>query len=282
MKIAHLGEKGSFSELAVRGYFGKSATTVGCADFSQVFDEVSNKRASAAVVPIENSMAGSIYENYDHLLNYNLQIIGEIYLNISHFLMALPATNITSLTHIYSHPQVLSQCKKFLKKHDTWECIPTKSTIDAITHIKKEKLHSAAAIASLPSSKYYNLAVLKSHVEDNSYNTTRFLILSHRARKKEDSLAPVKTSIAFSTPNEPGFLYKALSVFALRDINLLKIESRPMMSGKFEYIFYLDISGHYTEKAQQNALTHLQEITTMYRLLGSYPVGKTIATDLPH
>jgi len=277
MIIAYAGEPGAFSELAAVEYCGTRARVVPMPDFDGVFKAVIARRADRGIVPIENSLAGSIHQNYDLLLSHRLYITGEISLRIAHCLIANKGVALANVKRIYSHPQALAQCKKHLRSIRRAEIIPVSSTAGAVKKIRDERMFDAAAIGSLQAVMDYKMAVLARNIEDNELNTTRFIVLSRKplapGRRRA---APAKTSILFSTKNEPGALFKALSVFAMRDINLLKIESRPVMTGKFEYRFYLDFSGNHWEERQKNALNHLQEITSLYRLLGSYPVGREV------
>jgi prephenate dehydratase len=280
MIISYAGEPGAFSELAAVEYCGTRATAAPVPDFDAVFRAVSARRADMGIVPIENSLAGSIHQNYDLLLEHRLYITGEISLRIAHYLIANKGAAIGDIRRIYSHPQALAQCKKHLRSFRRAEIIPVSSTAGAVKKIRDERMLDAAAIGSLQAVMDYKMAVLARNIEDNELNTTRFIVLSRTPiARAARSPAPAKTSILFSTKNAPGALFRALSVFALRDINLLKIESRPVMTGKFEYRFYLDFSGNHWEERQKNALNHLREITSLYRLLGSYPVGRDVLPE---
>jgi prephenate dehydratase len=276
MSVAYAGERGSFAELAAVEYFHGREKSVSVADFDAVFEAVSRGKTEWGIVPIENSLAGSIHQNYDSFLEHKLYICGELNLRISHYLIANRGTQMRNVKQIYSHPQALAQCKQYLRAYRSIEQVPVSNTAVAVKKIKDERMSDAAAIGSMQACIDYRMHILAKNIEDNELNMTRFIILAKKPAHRALPAQEIKTSIVFSLVNEPGVLFKALSVFALRDIDLLKIESRPVMSGKFEYIFYLDFAGRYDDKRQQNALNHLQEITSMYRLLGSYPVGKTV------
>jgi prephenate dehydratase len=274
MKIAFAGELGAFAELAAIEYFGKECVAVPCPDFSAAFQSVTDGKCKYGVVPIENSLAGSIHQNYDLLLESNTQVTGEILLKIGHFLIANNNVARKDIKKVFSHPQALAQCREFLKKNSSLEIVPYSNTAAAVKKIRDEKINDAAAIASMQAAIDFNMNVLASNIEDNKWNTTRFLIVAKKAQVPEVSVKSVKTSIVFATKNIAGALFKCLGVFSLRDINLYKIESRPIHGRGFKYLFYLDFEGDLRQEAQRNAIKHLQEMTTFYRFLGSYAEGR--------
>lgn len=278
--IVFQGERGAFSELAARQYFGKESRYEARPEFSDVYDAVASGEFDYGILPIENSMAGSIHQNYDLLLKGKLFIVGEIYLKISHYFMTNDKIAPEKITRIYSHPQGFAQCKKFLKDYKHAELIAVSNTAAAVKKIKDEGLQDAAAIGSMQAAEDYGMTVLFDHIEDNHNNQTRFIILSKKQEKIEGRSHRIKTTIVFSTKNIPGVLFKTLSVFALRDIDLHKIESRPFPGRHFEYMFYLDFEGHSDDESQRNALNHLREITTFEQVLGSYYVGKIAEPEL--
>lgn len=274
--IVFQGEHGAFSEQAAHAYFGKSVATIPVKSFDEVFSAVNRKRVTFGIIPIENSLHGSIHQNYDLLQNYNLHIVGEIKLRIVHALLANPTVTMKDVRYIFSHPQALGQCEKFLNTLNHVETIAFYDTAGAAKYIKTEQRTDAAAIASIEAANVYRLKILRSGIESNHQNFTRFLILS---KKKMIARTNAKTSILFSTKDVPGSLFRALSVFALRDINLYKIESRPLVGKPWEYLFYLDFHGSILDTTCKNALEHLREITTSIKILGSYPVGKTVSNS---
>ncbi|HEX3019463.1 MAG TPA: prephenate dehydratase [Chitinispirillaceae bacterium] len=276
MKVAYAGERGAFAELAAMEYFGKKCQYSAVGDFAAVFESVVNGNCNYGIVPIENSLAGSIHQNYDLLLESNTVITGEILLKIGHFLIANKNVKLKDLKNVFSHPQALAQCKNYLSKHKQLQAVPFSNTAAAVKKIKEEKIVDAAAIASMQAAIDFNMNILASNIEDNKWNTTRFLIISAKAVKTVSNIKDVKTSIVFSTKNIPGALFKCLAVFALRDINLFKIESRPIHGRGFQYLFYLDLEGDMQQESVRNAINHLQEITTFYRLLGSYKAGRIV------
>lgn len=276
MNIAYAGERGAFAELAAIQYFGKKCQYTAVSDFTTVFESVVNGNCDFGVIPIENSLAGSIHQNYDLLLESNAKIAGEILLKIGHHLIANKNVEQKDLRSVFSHPQALAQCKNYLRKHKELQVVPFSNTAAAVKKIKDEKIEDAAAIASMQAAIDFNMNILDSNIEDHNSNITRFLIISSLAETPRTDEKNVKTSIVFSTKNIPGALFKCLAVFALRDINLYKIESRPTHGQGFQYLFYLDLEGDMRLDSVKNAIGHLQELTILYRFLGSYEIGKLV------
>lgn len=272
-EVAFQGELGAFSESAARAFFSQDVKVCPTPTFAAIFERVQSGRCTHAILPIENSLAGSVHENYDLLLKHDLCIAGEIKLRIVHHLIANPGVRMEDLKRVYSHPQALSQCREFLCTLEGVEAVAVYDTAGAAKFIRDEGPRDAAAIASAQAAADYRLEVLRSGIESNHLNFTRFLVLS---RTPAQALENAKTSIVFSTKNIPGALFKSLSVFALRDIDLLKIESRPIHGRPWEYIFYLDFEGSMQEERCQKAIGHLQEIALFLRILGSYPKGQEV------
>ena len=221
--VAFQGERGAYSENAVYQFFGSTAEAKPCRDFRDVFESVKKQEAQAGVVPVENSIEGSVNQNYDLFFTYDLKVCGEVIVKVAHCLIANPGTSLDAVKAVYSHPQALAQCRSFLERLNC-ELIPTYDTAGSVKLIKEKKLTNAAAIASEKAAELYGMKILARDIADNPENYTRFFVLS-----KEDS--PItgkdKTSIIFSAKHEPGSLYHALGEFAKRNINLTKIESRP-------------------------------------------------------
>jgi prephenate dehydratase len=269
--VAFQGERGAYSEAAAVNFFGEGIVPVPCRTFGEVFLAVEEKRADCGILPIENSLAGSIHRNYDLLLRYELFIVGETQLQIRHHLIASPGVELTAIRRVLSHPQALDQCEKSLTRLlPEAERVATYDTAGSVQMLKESGARDAAAIAGQRAAEIYDMSILVEGLEDNPENYTRFLILE---REQLYPIGPSKTSIVFSMYNVPGALFKALSVFALRDIDLTKMESRPMQGKRWEYLFYVDFAGSLAEDRCVNALSHLQEITTFFRVLGSYPRG---------
>jgi prephenate dehydratase len=269
--VAFQGEPGAYSEQAALAYYGEKVKTRPCFSFDDVFDAVSAGQCSAGVLPVENSLAGSIHRNYDLMLRHQLHIIGEYHLRVSHCLMALPGVRLDEIRRVHSHPQALAQCEARLTQMGM-ERVVEVDTAGSARQISQGGDRQAGALASRRAAQVYGLDILVESMEDNPANYTRFLALERRPpRGKPSGVGEYKTSIVFSLPNHPGSLFKALSVFALRDIDLTKIESRPMAGKPWEYLFYIDFAGHANAPLCRRALEHLAEIVIFFRLLGSYP-----------
>ncbi len=269
LRVAFQGERGAYSEAAAVEHFdSQNIEPVPCETFDEVFARVEDGDCDRGAVAIENSLAGSIHRNYDLLLEHDLSIVDEHYLRIVHCLIAHPGTALSDICRVYSHPQALAQCESTLDWLPGIERITTYDTAGSVELIKAEGFKDAAAIASRRAAQVHDMEILKEGIEDNPENYTRFLIL---AREPIEPSLPAKTSIVFATKNVPGVLFKSLSVFALRDIDLTKIESRPLKGKPWEYFFYLDFVGSMTEERCRNAINHLKEIASYLRILGSYP-----------
>jgi len=277
MNVAFAGERGSFAELAAEEYFGKTATLKPVTSFDEVFGAVMDGSVAYGSIPIENTRAGSVHGNYDLLLDSGCSIAGELNLKIGQFLIVNKETSLRNVRRVFSHPHALAQCRHYLSQHPDMKPEETINTAAAVKKVKDEKLHDAAAIASMQAAIDFDMKILAKNIQDDNNNTTRFLFIAKRPRIKQPANEKVKTSIVFSMKNIPGALFKSLAVFSLRDIDLYKIESRPMFGAGFQYLFYLDFDGDKHCTPQKEALRHLQEMTTFYRCLGSYPVGNTVA-----
>ena len=269
--IAFQGERGSFSEEAARKVFGAEFAAAPKETFPEVFAAVESGQVNFGVVPVENSLVGSIHQNYDLLLKHNLKIVGERSQRIVHHLIANPGVTIEELTSIHSHPVALDQCKDFLHKYKQLTAVVEYDTAGSVKLIKEKQMHAAGAIAGSYAAELYEMAILASAIQDEPDNYTRFLVLAKTPAERSERS---KTSIVFALKNIPGVLFKALSVFALRDLDLTKIESRPLRKKAWEYYFYLDFIGHIDDEAAKNAITHLREITTFLKILGSYPMSE--------
>jgi len=233
----------------------------------EVLELVSQDKVEFGVVPLENSQAGSINETYDLLLAYTLNIFAEVILKISHCLMALPGEKLADITTIYSHPQALAQCAEFLSKLNV-EIMSNYDTAGSAKMIKEKKLRNCAAIASKRAPAIYGLEILAPEIETNFNNYTKFVAIS---KQKAKPAQRNKTSLVFAAEHEPGSLYRILGIFATRNINLAKLESRPSRTKPWEYVFYADFEGHLDDKLYQQAVKELQREAAFVKVLGSYP-----------
>jgi prephenate dehydratase len=272
VRIAYQGEPGAYSEAALLDYFSGVITPIGNNAFEGVFEAVENGTCTYGFIPIENSLAGSIHRNYDLMREHHLFIIGETILRVHHCLIAAPGVSLAQIRTISSHPQALEQCRGYLSHLQDINVEPVYDTAGAVKLLSTSKDRSIAAIASRRAAELYGMNILVEGIEDNSANFTRFLVL---AQLPIDPGSDAKTSIVVSLRNQPGSLFKALSVFALRDIDLNKLESRPLIGQPGEYLFYIDFAGSTQEGQVKRALAHLEEYAIMLRVLGSYPRCRT-------
>jgi prephenate dehydratase len=279
MKVAIQGELGAFSHEAAERMLPR-CTVVPCARSAEVFDRVERGSVAAAVIPIENTLAGTVAEHADLMLTREVFIQGEYLLRIVHDVIAMPGVQLRSLRRVLSHPVALDQCRDFFRRHPKIEAVPFYDTAGSVKHVIANQLKDAAGIAGRQAAREYSGSIVQSSVEDDKRNFTRFFLirkLGRAAGKKTIAdyhrLIPRganKTSIVFQVKNVPGALFKSLSVFALRDISLSKIESRPMRGRPWEYVFYVDFLRGDDEPAR-NALRHLGEVAEFVKVLGIYP-----------
>jgi len=287
MKVAIQGELGSFSHEAAERMLSR-CKVVPCARSAEVFDRIERGSVDAAVIPIENTLAGTVAEHADLLVARNVFIQGEYLLRIVHNVIATPGVKMAALRRVLSHPVAIDQCRDFFQKHPRIEAVPFYDTAGSVKHVIAENLKDSAGIAGRQAAREYSGSVLQASVEDDKRNFTRFFLIRRlgQASQRRTSakgnagngykrLIPRganKTSIAFKVGNVPGALFKSLSVFALRDISLSKIESRPMRGRPWEYVFYVDFLRGDDEPAR-NALRHLGEVAEFVKVLGIYPAA---------
>ena len=272
--IGFQGEKGAFSDEAANLYYSNSIKTVPCPDFETVFEKVSIRECDEGIVPIENSLTGSIHKNIDLLLNYSLSIQGEIIIRIQHHLLSLQDIPITSLKKILSHPQALDQCSHFLQSIKDVEIVPYHDTAGAAKLIKNNNHGDFAAIAGKQAAKEYKLKIIKSNIENYKQNYTRFIILTRDPFMEQKT---GKISVVLSLSDKPGSLYKCLGIFKEAEINLIKIESRPVIGYPWRYYFYIDFENTNPDSfVIEPLLQELQNHSLFFRLLGIYPKGRII------
>lgn len=270
MIVAFQGEQGAYSEAALLEYFGQDTISLPCTTFDDVFISVNQNTADYGLLPIENSLAGSIHRNYDLLLQNNLFVTGEHFLPVHHCLISFPGVEIKNLKKVISHPQALAQCEANLRKIGVVS-EAVYDTAGSVKLLQQSGDKTLAAIASKRAAQIYQMQILIENFEDNPANFTRFLAISRQPDEISDDKKAYKTSIVFALNNVPGALFKALSVFALRDIDLTKIESRPLAGKPWEYFFYIDFVGSLRMEHCLKAIEHLKEYATYFRILGSYP-----------
>jgi len=287
MKVAIQGERGSFSHEAAERML-RRCTVVPCARSAEVFEHVERGSVGAAVIPIENTLAGTVAEHADLLVTRDVFVQGEYLLRIVHNVIAAPGVKLKSLRRVLSHPVALDQCRDFFRRHPQIEAVPFYDTAGSVKHVIARQLKDSAGIAGRQAAREYAGKILQAGIEDDKRNFTRFFLirkLGGRAGRRsiagEQASASYrrliprganKTSIAFQVKNLPGALFNSLSVFALRDISLSKIESRPMRGRPWEYVFYVDFLRGDDEPAR-NALHHLGEVAEFVKVLGIYPAA---------
>jgi prephenate dehydratase len=273
-KIAIQGELGAFSHQAALKLM-PNAQVLACSRSSEVFDALDSGAAAAAMIPVENTLAGPVGEHLDLLVERNVFITHEVLLRIEHNLIAAPGVKLEDIRKVISHPVALDQCRNFFKKHKKIASVAFYDTAGSVKHVMENKLRDTAGIAAVQAAREYGGKVLLSGLEDDHRNFTRFFFIEKMAIEKTRRISANadKTSLAFSLKNVAGALFKALSVFALRDLDLSKIQSRPVRGKPWQYRFFVDVLRGQDE-AMENALRHLQEIASPVKVLGIYPRAK--------
>jgi len=276
-KIAYCGEAGAYAEQALMRIFGEDAPTLAVNSFPGIFDAVLEGSAIAGMVPVENSLTGSIHENYDLFLRYpDVAIAGELKLRIVHCLIADEKADMETIRIVRSHSQGFAQCKEFLDKHPDWILEPATTTASAVSSIAREGAIKVAAIAGEAAAKVFGLKVLREGIETNPINYTRFVVISRRVGDRALTLPSLgsgkanKASLVFSTPDEPGSLFACLRVMSERGINLSKLESRPIQGRPWEYLFYVDVNIPGAEETFDSIMDELKSKTRDFHFLGSY------------
>ena len=266
-KVVFQGVEGAYSHAASMAYFGDSAEYFHVPNFEEVMKAVAQGEADFGVLPLENSSAGQVGDVYDLLTRYDNTIVGEYYLPVRHCLLGLKGANINEIQTVYSHPQGLMQCAKFLNEHAEWQQISQANTAVSAQKVIKENNPKTAAIASATAAKLYGLEILEEGINDNKTNTTRFIIVCN---KKIYCKEASKISIMFEIPHESGSLYTILSHMIYNDLNMTKIESRPIPEQPFEYRFFVDFEGNLADAAVENALLGINEEVARLKILGNY------------
>lgn len=268
--VAFQGERGAFSEMAALQYFPDGARLVPCKSFADVFSAAEKKKVAFAVIPVENSIEGSVPEVYDLLLQTRLKATGEVYHRVRHCLIANKGASIKEIKRAYSHPQALGQCRQYLQGKGI-EPVPAYDTAGSVKMVKEMGAMDAAAIASRRAAELYGMEILEEGIEDRKSNYTRFLVLAPADKGiKKNGQQQYKTSIIFSVKHVPGALFGILGEFAIRNLNLTKIESRPTKETPWEYNFYVDFEGHASDAAVKQALKAMKGKTSYLKIVGSY------------
>lgn len=266
-RIVFQGVEGAYTQLALKEYFGENADSFRVDTWRDAMDAIQNGEADYAVLPIENSSAGIVFENYDLMVEYDYCIAGEQIIKVDHALLGLPEADITDITDIYSHPQALMQCSKYLEGHREWEKHSVKNTAMAAQKVKEDGKKHKAAIASSLTAEIYGLKVLEECIQDNPMNATKFIIVTGRKVFVKNSK---KISVCFEIAHESGSLYHMLSHFIYNGLNMNHIESRPIQGKNWEYRFFVDFEGNLNDAAVQNALRGLKEEAHNLRVFGNY------------
>ncbi len=268
--VAFQGELGAFSQAAAEKLLSIAISAQPCPAFRDVFESLRTGQADYAVLPIENTLHGSIHENYDYLLEFGFNVVGETNIRISHQLIAMPGTRFEDVSAVYSHPVALNQCRNFFKENPKVRAVPYYDTAGSVKMLRDELPAGSAAIASSKACEIYGGTILQAGIEDDLQNYTRFFLLSKQNYAHSLGNGEAKTSLVFSTANTAGALFRALACFALRDVSLAKIESRPLRGKPWEYLFYVDLVGSVDDPRVERALAHLSETADLLKVLGSY------------
>ena len=275
MTVAIQGGLGSYSHIAAQTLFPNSLELIQCQSFQQTFDTLTSGQSRYAVIPFENSTHGSVNENYDLITQNNLHIINEIYLKINFHLIGLPGSTIGDIKNLYTHKVSILQIRKFLNQHPSITTHVHSDNGRAVEHIKQLNQKQNAAAASRLAAKIYNMQIIQENIHDNSKNYTRFFVLSSKPEFHPNSN---KTTLQFEVEHKPGSLVNVLQEFQKLDINLSKIESRPILNTQWEYRFYIDFQAGLNQLQTQQVLTKINRFTKSIRILGTYPNGIYIET----
>ena len=276
MRIAYQGEPGAYSEAAALAYDAEG-TPEPCRSFEDVFAAVTTGAAARGVLPMENTIGGTIHRNYDLLVEHELPIVGEVQLKVDHCLLALPGVTLDEITVIHAHPQALAQCERFLGGLRNVQIEAVYDTAGGAKLIREQEQRGHAAIASIRAAGVFELEVLHKGVQDFENNITRFCVIARQGITEGAD----KTSIVFALPSEPGTLFRALSSFALRGIDLTKLESRPIRGRAWEYMFYADLAVSREDLNCARALVNLAEFARWVRTLGTYRSAKEVSEPAP-
>jgi len=274
-RIAFQGERGAFSEEAALKLAGPHATLVPRPTFEAAFSAIDDKLADYILAPIENSLAGSVHRSFDLLVESDLHIIGEVIIPIVHNLIALPGACINELAVVESHPVALAQCEQFFIAHPRLKRVAAEDTAGSVRDMMRIGDPKRAAIASRRAAEIYGATILQEHLEDDRENYTRFLLLAPKSLTLDNAAVADKLSLVFELQHLPGALYHGLAPFALRNINMMKIESRPIHGKPWQYRFHLDLQASASDREVQAAIAELEKLSAQFRILGSYQAAET-------
>ena len=266
-RIVFQGTEGAYSQAAMKKYFGNNLNSFHVQTFRDAMEAIEEGSADYAVLPIENSSAGAVNEVYDLLMEFENYIVGEVLLPIDHTLAGLPGTKLSDIERVYSHPQALMQSAKFLDEHRDWQQISVANTAVAAKKVLEDQVPTKAAICSAYAAEYYGLEVLEEKINHNTNNATRFIVVTNQKIFLKDAS---KISICFECAHESGSLYHLLSHFIYNDLNMIKIESRPIEGRNWEYCFFVDFEGNMADGAVKNAIRGLREEARNLKILGNY------------
>lgn len=265
--VVFQGVEGAYSYAAMLEFFGSDITSYHVEQFRDAMEEIKYNRADYAVLPIENSTAGIVQDIYDLLVEYDTFIAGEQIIRCEHALLGLPGASLQDIKSVYSHPQALMQCREYLEGHRDWKQVKWQNTAGSAMQIAQEKDSSKAAIASEHAAKFYGLEILEPHICRNANNSTRFIVVGKHKNYTEKAN---KISVCYELPHESGSLYNSLSHFIYNNLNMTKIESRPIVSRNWEYRFFVDFEGNLNDSAVKNAIRGLKQEVNQFRVLGNY------------
>lgn len=266
-KVVYQGEPGAYSEMAALKFFGKDAETKGLYQFEDTFKALKSGEADYAVLPIENSSTGAIRQVYDLLIQYECYMVGETTVSIQHNLMGLPGTKINEIKTVYSHEQGLFQCESFLNEHPEWNQIPAADTAGSAKMVAEKKDKTKAAICSARAAEIYGLEILAPSIQSNKLNTTRFVVVSPQMELRESR---DKICLSFTIRHESGSLHQVLTIFANHDLNLVRIESRPIQKRNWEYMFFIELTGNLTDPGMEDIMNSVANLTSEFRIFGNF------------
>ena len=271
-KTGFQGNHGTFSEIAALQYFqGEDIEQIGYHNFVEIMNDLESHKLDDAVFPVENTTTGIISRTYDLFKDYHIHAVGEINVPIRENLIVVPGTKLEEIKEVYSHPEALSQCRHFFQEHPSIKEVPFQDTAKSVEYIKEQNDHSKAALASYRAAEYYNMESLLPCVQDSQTNMTRFLVVTWRDDVVENAN---KTSLMLVVNHQPGSLYKVLESLARRNINMLKLESRPIVGRFFEYLFYVDVEGDRNDPLLCEAFAEMQKSCVELRVFGSYKAAE--------